>query len=126
MAEGLGARGEYVRTAEQLREALKRSYKAAATENACTLINVQSLAEFSSSSCSRRRRSSEQSLAWVPACIDPVHLQETYMSTQSCVGRFIAGMRFLVPVLLVALWVTVPQMPTPRILGTMILPCRRS
>ncbi|HEY4214729.1 MAG TPA: thiamine pyrophosphate-binding protein [Steroidobacteraceae bacterium] len=49
MAEGLGARGEYVRTPEQLREALKRSYRAAETENACTLINVQSLAEFSSS-----------------------------------------------------------------------------
>ena len=49
MAEGLGARGEYVRTPEQLREALKRSYRAAETENASTLINVQSLAEFSSS-----------------------------------------------------------------------------
>src|SRR5579884_1349660 len=46
MAEGLGARGEYVRTPEQLRDALKRSYKAASTEMASTLINVQALKEF--------------------------------------------------------------------------------
>ena len=32
MAEGLGARGEYVRTPEELREALKRSYQAATKE----------------------------------------------------------------------------------------------
>jgi thiamine pyrophosphate-dependent acetolactate synthase large subunit-like protein len=48
MAEGLGARGEYVRTPEQLREALKRSYQAAAKEMASTLINVQALKEFTS------------------------------------------------------------------------------
>lgn len=46
MAEGLGARGEYVRTPEQLREALKRSYQAASKEMASTLINVQALKEF--------------------------------------------------------------------------------
>ena len=48
MAEGLGARGEYVRTPEQLREALKRSYQAASKEMASTLINVQALKEFTS------------------------------------------------------------------------------
>lgn len=48
MAEGLGAHGEYVRTPEQLRDALKRSYKAASTEMASTLINVQALKEFTS------------------------------------------------------------------------------
>jgi len=46
MAEGLGARGEYVNTPEQLREALKRSYDAASKEMASTLINVQALKEF--------------------------------------------------------------------------------
>ncbi|QQS47453.1 MAG: thiamine pyrophosphate-binding protein [Acidobacteriota bacterium] len=48
LAEGLGARGEYCSTAEQLREALKRSYQAAAKEGASTLINVQALKEFTS------------------------------------------------------------------------------
>ena len=48
MAEGLGARGEYVQTPEELREALKRSFKAATTEVASTLINVQALKEFTS------------------------------------------------------------------------------
>ncbi len=48
LAEGLGARGEYCTTAEQLREALKRSYQAAAKEGASTLINVQALKEFTS------------------------------------------------------------------------------
>ncbi len=48
MAEGLGARGEYVRTPEQMREALKRAYKSATTEMASTLINVQALKEFTS------------------------------------------------------------------------------
>ena len=48
MAEGLGARGEYVRTQEEFREALKRSYQAAAKERASTLINVQALKEFTS------------------------------------------------------------------------------
>ena len=46
MAEGLGARGEYVRTPEEFRDALKRSYQAAVKESAPTLINVQSLKEF--------------------------------------------------------------------------------
>ena len=48
MAEGLGARGEYVRSPEQLRDALKRSYQAATKEMASTLINVQALKEFTS------------------------------------------------------------------------------
>ena len=46
MAEGLGARGEYVRTPEQLRAALKRSYDAASKETVSSLINVQALKEF--------------------------------------------------------------------------------
>ena len=46
MAEGLGARGEYVTTPEQLRDALKRSYQAAAKETVSSLINVQALKEF--------------------------------------------------------------------------------
>lgn len=48
LAEGLGARGEYVQTPEQLREALKRSYQAAAKESLSTVINVQALKEFTS------------------------------------------------------------------------------
>jgi thiamine pyrophosphate-dependent acetolactate synthase large subunit-like protein len=48
MAEGLGARGEYVNTPEQFRDALKRSYDAASKEMASTLINVQALKEFTS------------------------------------------------------------------------------
>lgn len=48
IAEGLGARGEYVRTPEELREALKRSYQAAAKESLSTVINVQALKEFTS------------------------------------------------------------------------------
>lgn len=48
LAIGLGARGEYVRTPEQLREALKRAYQAAAKESASTLINCQALKEFTS------------------------------------------------------------------------------
>ncbi len=46
MAEGLGARGEYVQTPEELRAALKRSYQIAARENVSTLINVQALKDF--------------------------------------------------------------------------------
>jgi thiamine pyrophosphate-dependent acetolactate synthase large subunit-like protein len=46
MAEGLGARGEYVHTVDQLRDALKRSYQAAAKETVSSLINVQALKEF--------------------------------------------------------------------------------
>jgi thiamine pyrophosphate-dependent acetolactate synthase large subunit-like protein len=48
MAEGLGARGEYVQTPEQLREALRRSYQAAVKESLSTVINVQALKEFTS------------------------------------------------------------------------------
>jgi len=48
MAEGLGARGEYVRTVEEMRDSLKRSYQAAAKEQISTLINVQALKEFTS------------------------------------------------------------------------------
>jgi thiamine pyrophosphate-dependent acetolactate synthase large subunit-like protein len=48
MAEGLGARGEYVNTPEQLREALHRSYDEASKNNISTLINVQALKEFTS------------------------------------------------------------------------------
>jgi thiamine pyrophosphate-dependent acetolactate synthase large subunit-like protein len=48
MAEGLGARGEYVRTQDEFRRALKTSYEVAAKERASTLINVQALKEFTS------------------------------------------------------------------------------
>jgi thiamine pyrophosphate-dependent acetolactate synthase large subunit-like protein len=48
MAEGLGARGEYVRTPAELREALKRSYQAASKDGLSTLINCQALKEFTS------------------------------------------------------------------------------
>jgi hypothetical protein len=43
-----GARGEYVQTPEQLRDALKRSYQAAVKENLSTVINVQAIKEFTS------------------------------------------------------------------------------
>ncbi|HWS68158.1 MAG TPA: thiamine pyrophosphate-binding protein [Steroidobacteraceae bacterium] len=46
-AEALGCRGEYVRTAEELREALKRSYELASRESLPSLINVQGIKEFS-------------------------------------------------------------------------------
>ncbi len=48
MAEGLGARGEYVKTVDEMRAALKRSYEVASKENVSTLINVQALKEFTS------------------------------------------------------------------------------
>ena len=48
LAEGLGARGEYVRTPEQFRAALDRSYKVAKNESVSTVINVQALKEFTS------------------------------------------------------------------------------
>lgn len=48
MAEGLGARGEYVRTQQQYRDALQRSYDAAVKDKVSTLINVQALKEFTS------------------------------------------------------------------------------
>ncbi len=46
MAEHLGTRGEYVRTPEELRAALKRSYDAAARHGYSTLINCQGIREF--------------------------------------------------------------------------------
>lgn len=46
IAEHLGARGEYVRTPEELRAALRRSYDAAAKQNFSTLINCQGIKEF--------------------------------------------------------------------------------
>lgn len=48
LAQGLGARGEYVRTQDELKTALKRAYQAAAKESASTLINVQAIKEFTS------------------------------------------------------------------------------
>ncbi|HUA18894.1 MAG TPA: thiamine pyrophosphate-binding protein [Bryobacteraceae bacterium] len=48
MAEGLGARGEYVRTQDEFRKALKTSYEVASKERVSTLINVQALKEFTS------------------------------------------------------------------------------
>lgn len=48
LAEGLGARGEYVQTPKQLRAALQRSYQAAVKESLSTVINVQALKEFTS------------------------------------------------------------------------------
>jgi acetolactate synthase I/II/III large subunit len=47
MAEGLGARGNYVRTPEELRRALREAYKAAVSGNMSTLINCQGKKEFS-------------------------------------------------------------------------------
>ena len=46
IAENLGARGEYVRTPEELRAALTRSYDAAAKQGYSTLINCRGLADF--------------------------------------------------------------------------------
>jgi thiamine pyrophosphate-dependent acetolactate synthase large subunit-like protein len=46
MAELLGTRGEYVRTPEDLRAALKRSYDAAVKQGYSTLINCQGIKEF--------------------------------------------------------------------------------
>jgi thiamine pyrophosphate-dependent acetolactate synthase large subunit-like protein len=48
IAERLGAHGEYARSGEQLRAALKRSYAIAAHESLPSLINVQAIKEFSS------------------------------------------------------------------------------
>jgi len=46
IAENLGVRGEYVRTPEELRAALKRSYDAAARQGYSTLINCRGLGDF--------------------------------------------------------------------------------
>jgi len=46
IAEGLGVRGEYVRTPEELRSALKRSYDEAAKNGTPTLIAAQGIKEF--------------------------------------------------------------------------------
>ncbi len=48
LAMGLGAHGDYVKTPEQLRDALKRSYEAAVKDKISTVINVQALKEFTS------------------------------------------------------------------------------
>ena len=48
MAEGLGANGEYVRTVEEFRAALARSYKLARDQHVSSLINCQALKEFTS------------------------------------------------------------------------------
>jgi thiamine pyrophosphate-dependent acetolactate synthase large subunit-like protein len=48
MAEGLGARGEYVSAPQDLRPALKRAYDAASKDRISTLINVQGLKDFTS------------------------------------------------------------------------------
>ena len=48
MAEGLGARGEYVRTQDEFRRALKTSYEVASKDRVSTLINVQALKDFTS------------------------------------------------------------------------------
>ena len=48
LAQGLGARGDYVRTQDELKAALKRAYQSAAKESASTLINVQAIKEFTS------------------------------------------------------------------------------
>lgn len=48
MAEGLGANGEYVRTVEEFRAALTRSYKLARDQHVSSLINCQALKEFTS------------------------------------------------------------------------------
>jgi acetolactate synthase I/II/III large subunit len=48
MAEGLGARGDYVRSPEGLRASLKTAYAAASKDRVSTLINVQGLKEFTS------------------------------------------------------------------------------
>ena len=46
IAEGLGARGEYVSRAEDFVPALERSYQIAAKEGISTLINCQAKKEF--------------------------------------------------------------------------------
>ena len=48
MVGPLGARGEYVTSPEQLKDALARSYKIAAEDRISTLINCQAKKEFSS------------------------------------------------------------------------------
>jgi thiamine pyrophosphate-dependent acetolactate synthase large subunit-like protein len=48
MAAGLGANGEYVRTPEEFREALARSYQLARDQKVSSLINCQALKEFTS------------------------------------------------------------------------------
>ena len=49
IGEALGARGEYVTRAEDFLPALKRSYAAAASDGASTVINCQAIKEFWSS-----------------------------------------------------------------------------
>jgi thiamine pyrophosphate-dependent acetolactate synthase large subunit-like protein len=46
VAEAFGVRGEYVRTPEELRAALRRSYAEAAKNGTPTLIAAQAIKEF--------------------------------------------------------------------------------
>lgn len=46
VAEGLGAHGEYVTTAEEMKPALERAWKVAVNESRPTLINVQAKKEY--------------------------------------------------------------------------------
>jgi acetolactate synthase-1/2/3 large subunit len=48
MAEGLGARGAYVRTPDEFKDALKLAYQAASKDSMSTLINCQGLKDFTS------------------------------------------------------------------------------
>lgn len=48
MAQGLGANGEYVRTAAEFRAALARAYKLGRDEKVSSLINCQAIKEFTS------------------------------------------------------------------------------
>ena len=59
VAEGLGVRGEYVKSPADFRAALLRSYKLASTEGLSTVINCQGIKEFSSAS-----QFPHPSLAW--------------------------------------------------------------
>ena len=48
MAEGLGARGAYVRTQAEFKNELRAAYNAASKDRLSTLINVQAMREFTS------------------------------------------------------------------------------
>jgi thiamine pyrophosphate-dependent acetolactate synthase large subunit-like protein len=48
IGEALGGHGEYVRTPDELRDSLERSYRLASRENVSTVINCQALKEFTS------------------------------------------------------------------------------
>ncbi len=59
VAEGLGVRGEYVKSPKELQDALARSYQLASKEGLSTVINCQGIKEFSSAS-----QFPHPSLAW--------------------------------------------------------------